>query len=150
MHAWTIILHEHCGTRKVSNVELNHEYRVKLSKYMYAFSIEYTSVGLAHTHPIRAGLPFKEHNIAKWVWSWRRYGTTYIKLFEQQLNFHASKLQINLYPLCLLLQCTCEGRIFQLKVECGEKYPDEPPKVKFTTRINLPGINAGTGEVQIK
>ncbi|XP_041378882.1 ubiquitin-conjugating enzyme E2 variant 2-like [Gigantopelta aegis] len=39
-----------------------------------------------------------------------------------------------------------EGRMYSLRVECGPKYPDEPPVVRFLSRINLPGVT-GTGEV---
>ena len=45
-------------------------------------------------------------------------------------------------------QCAYDGRIYSLKIECGEKYPDKPPKIKFITKINLPGVTA-TGEVRI-
>ena len=38
--------------------------------------------------------------------------------------------------------------MYSLRVECGPKYPDEPPVVRFLSRINLPGVT-GTGEVSI-
>ncbi|KAL5467282.1 hypothetical protein EMCRGX_G031488 [Ephydatia muelleri] len=46
------------------------------------------------------------------------------------------------------MRCPYEGRIYSLKIDCGPSYPDEPPKVKFLTRINLPGVGP-TGEVTI-
>jgi ubiquitin-conjugating enzyme E2 variant len=30
-----------------------------------------------------------------------------------------------------------DGRIFTLKIICGQDYPDRPPKVKFYTRVNM-------------
>lgn len=46
------------------------------------------------------------------------------------------------------LQSPYEGRMYSLRVECGPRYPDEPPVVRFLSRINLPGVT-GTGEVSI-
>merc|ERR1719300_349295 len=45
------------------------------------------------------------------------------------------------------LRTTFEGRIYTLKVTCGDKYPDEPPVARFKTRINLSCVNKDTGAV---
>jgi len=34
-----------------------------------------------------------------------------------------------------------DGRLYNLKIECGEDYPNLPPIVRFTTRINLKGLD---------
>lgn len=44
---------------------------------------------------------------------------------------------------------TCyEGRMYQLRIECGAEYPDKPPNVWFLTRINMKGVDA-SGRVWI-
>ncbi|KAG6396756.1 hypothetical protein SASPL_142913 [Salvia splendens] len=41
-----------------------------------------------------------------------------------------------------------EGRIYQLKLFCGKDYPDNPPNVRFQTRINMSCVNLETGVVE--
>nr|GMD21871.1 ubiquitin-conjugating enzyme E2 variant 1A [Ipomoea batatas] len=41
-----------------------------------------------------------------------------------------------------------EGRIYQLKLFCGQDYPDKPPSVRFQTRINMSCVNQETGVVE--
>ncbi|CAA7401394.1 unnamed protein product [Spirodela intermedia] len=40
-----------------------------------------------------------------------------------------------------------EGRIYQLKLFCGDGYPDDPPSVRFQTRINMACVDQETGAV---
>ncbi|KAJ2784723.1 hypothetical protein H4R18_000938 [Coemansia javaensis] len=42
-----------------------------------------------------------------------------------------------------------DGRIYQLHLYCGDEYPNRPPQVRFITRINLPGVDQQTGEVNL-
>lgn len=37
------------------------------------------------------------------------------------------------------------NRIYSLRIECGARYPDECPTVRFITRISLTGVNPNTG-----
>lgn len=36
---------------------------------------------------------------------------------------------------------THENRIYSLNIVCDETYPDQPPKVKFISKINLPCVD---------
>ncbi|CAO1627020.1 unnamed protein product [Jaminaea pallidilutea] len=42
-----------------------------------------------------------------------------------------------------------QNRIYSLQIHCGDAYPDQPPTVKFVTRINLPCVG-GDGKVSEK
>ncbi|KAI4313728.1 hypothetical protein L6164_026684 [Bauhinia variegata] len=41
-----------------------------------------------------------------------------------------------------------EGRIYQLKLFCDKDYPDNPPSVRFQTRINMTCVNQESGLVE--
>jgi len=40
--------------------------------------------------------------------------------------------------------------IYNLRIECGARYPDELPKVSFVTRIRMQGVNEHDGRVDIR
>ncbi|RHY32335.1 hypothetical protein DYB32_002646 [Aphanomyces invadans] len=42
---------------------------------------------------------------------------------------------------------THDGRIYSLKIHCGENYPNAPPEVLFTSRINMSCVDQTNGRV---
>jgi len=41
-----------------------------------------------------------------------------------------------------------ENRIYSLRINCDETYPNKPPVVHFVSKINLPCVNPQNGKVE--
>jgi len=40
-----------------------------------------------------------------------------------------------------------EGRIYSLLIYCGDNYPNQPPDVRFTSRINMTCVDQSNGQI---
>lgn len=43
-----------------------------------------------------------------------------------------------------------QERIYELRLVCGNDYPNKPPSIKFVTKINMPGVDPNSGVVDSK
>ena len=41
-----------------------------------------------------------------------------------------------------------DNRIYMMSIVCGDNYPNQPPEIKFNSKINLPCVNQANGVVE--
>lgn len=70
-------------------------------------------------------------------WNGTILGPPHVGLSQHNMRPHAD----------LLAQSVHENRIYSVSIHCGPNYPDQPPEIKFTSKINLPCVNAQNGQV---
>lgn len=46
------------------------------------------------------------------------------------------------------IQTNFENRIYFLTIFCGPEYPEKPPVLAFTNKINIPSVNQANGRVE--
>jgi ubiquitin-protein ligase len=45
-------------------------------------------------------------------------------------------------------QSVHENRIYSVNIHCGDSYPDTPPTIQFTSKVNIPCVDQRTGKVR--
>ncbi|CAB0004762.1 unnamed protein product [Nesidiocoris tenuis] len=43
-----------------------------------------------------------------------------------------------------------ENRMYSLRIECGQRYPEDAPQARFMSRINMTCVNSTSGQVDQK
>jgi ubiquitin-conjugating enzyme E2 variant len=41
-----------------------------------------------------------------------------------------------------------DGRLYELRISCGPEYPVSPPKVRFSSRINMSSVDQTSGVIE--
>jgi ubiquitin-conjugating enzyme E2 variant len=52
-----------------------------------------------------------------------------------------------LVPSYTILQTQHDGRFYELRIRCPDRYPAVPPEVRFATKINMTCVDSKTGNV---
>lgn len=65
-------------------------------------------------------------------------------------NFHSISFLLFFTFIIYENQTPYESRIYSLRIECNDNYPDEPPTVRFVSKIKMNGVNEVSGAVSNK